>query len=557
MTLRIAPLLVALAGGFAPLALAAQEGALPALDATQPEITIRLQGGQGTGENAVDEALLRYLASRGDRDAVQAEIARLRELHPGWQPPTDLFGGPAAVDEGPLWQLYETGDYAAVRERIASIRQERPDWTPPAKLMALIEVNEARSGSEAAAAKGDWPAVVAMLQDKPEALSCANIDNLWRLAEAQARSGDAAGAMAGYTRIITTCPEADHRFATLQKAKLLVPAAELERLVALEKARTSTPEQQARLDALLTKPAAAPSGKATRQAAGTATCAVGPDIARIYRPDLTVADARAVADQVMLRRDGAAARKIGWIFLASGDAQEALPWFRRGQDWAPGAESAKGLAMALAALVRTEELDALAAAHPAIVAEARSAAIAGAMERGDRAAVLRLTERSSDPAELLMRSWTLMQIERPTEAQLTFTQVMATMKAMPLQRDEAVYGLVRAQIAQHLFKDAFRTIERYGLPPERLDEVQAELLSQEAQVAFRQENYRRAVALLEKRRDYAQPDRSLEIQEAWARYHMGEVQTARKMFVRLDRIVSTKESEAGLDAVSRRLGPGS
>ncbi|WP_027133801.1 hypothetical protein [Geminicoccus roseus] len=557
MKFRTASLFLALAGSLPPLAVVAQETALPALDATDPAITIRLQGGAPAGENAVDEALLRYLAGRGDRDAVQAEIARLQELHPGWQAPTDLFGGPPAVDEGPLWQLYEAGDYARVRDRIGSIRQDRPDWTPPANLLELIEVNEARSGSEAAAAKGDWAAVVALLQDRPAVLSCAHIDNLWRLTEAQARSGDTAEAMAGYTRIVTTCPDGDHRFATLQKAKLLVPPADLERLVLLEKARAAGPEQLARLEALTTRPPASSPGKENRSQAGTPTCVAGPDIARIYRPDSTVADARAVADQVILRRDGAAARKIGWILLTAGDTEEALPWFRRGQDWAPGAESAKGLAMALADLVRTEELDMLAAAYPAIAAEARSAAIARAVEQGDRPAVLRLTERSSGPAELLMRSWTLMQIERPTEAQLTFTQVMATTDAMPLQRDEAVYGLVRAQIAQHLFKDALRTMERYGLPPERLDEVQAELLGQEAQVAFRQEDYRRTVALLEKRRDHALPDRNLELQEAWARYHMGEVQTARKMFVRLDGIVSTKESEAGLDAVSRRLGPGS
>jgi tetratricopeptide (TPR) repeat protein len=292
-------------------------------------------------------------------------------------------------------------------------------------------------------------------------------------------------------------------------------------------------------------------------AVGKAAVRSGPDFSRIYRPTATVADARGVADQVIRQKDGVAARKIGWIYEAAGDTASALPWFQRGLDWAPSAESAKGLAMVLAALGRDGELDALAGRYPVIVTEARGGQVAVAVAREDLPAVLRLTRQTDDPAEMLMRSWTLMKLQRPTEAQLGFTRVMAVADAAPLQRDEAVYGVVRAQIAQHLFQEADRSIERYGLAPERLDEVKAELLSQEVQVSFRQKDYRRTVALLEKRRDYAQPDRALEIQEAWARYHVGEVQTARRIFTRLDRIVSTPETEAGLDAVSRKLGPGS
>jgi tetratricopeptide (TPR) repeat protein len=545
MKLRIAlPLLALLGSTTSGLALA-QDAAT-----ADPGITVRLQGGQPADEDVVDEALLRYLASRGDRAAADAEIKRLQELHPGWQPPPDLFGGAPAVDEGPLWELYETGDYAQVRARIEAIRKERPDWDPPVKLLSLMEINETRALAEAAAGRGDWQAVVSVLQERPAAATCENIDNLWRLAEGQKRTGDEAGAMATYVRIVTTCPNPDHRFATLQKAKVLMPAPELERLVAMEKAKGGDAGQLARLDTLTARPAAKGKGQ------GKPAVRSGPDFSRIYRPTANVADARAVADQVIGRKDGVAARKIGWIYQAAGDTAAALPWFKRGMDWAPGAESAKGLAMALAALGQDDGLDALAASYPAIVTEARGGEVAVAAAQEDLPRVLRLTRRSGDPGDLLLRSWTLMKLMRPTEAQLTFIQVMALPRAEPLQRDDAIYGLARAQIAQHLFREAARTIERYGLPPEKQDEVQAELLSQEVQVAFAQKDYRRTVALLEKRRDYAQPDRGLEIQEAWARYHVGEVQTARRIFTRLDRIVSTPETEAGLDAVSRKMGPG-
>lgn len=547
MKLRIALPLLALLGSTTSGVALAQDAAT-----ADPGITVRLQGGQPADEDAVDEALLRYLASRGDRAAADAEIKRLQELHPGWQPPPDLFGGAPAVDEGPLWQLYETGDYAGVRARIETIRKDRPDWDPPAKLLSLMEINETRALAEAAAGRGDWQAVVSVLQERPAAATCENIDNLWRLAEGQKRTGDEAGAMATYTRIVTTCPNADHRFATLQKAKVLMPAPELDRLVALEKAKGGNAGQLARLDTLTAKPAVDVKDKGKSKAAVRS----GPDFSRIYRPTANVADARAVADKVIGRKDGVAARKIGWIYQAAGDTAAALPWFKRGMDWAPGAESAKGLAMALAALGRDDELDALAVNYPAIVTEARGGEVAVAAAQEDLPRVLRLTRQSGDPGELLLRSWALMKLMRPTEAQLTFIRVMALPRAEPLQRDDAIYGLARAQIAQHLFRDAARTIERYGLPPEKQDEVQAELLSQEVQVAFAQKDYRRTVALLERRRDYAQPDRGLEIQEAWARYHVGEVQTARRIFTRLDRIVSTPETEAGLDAVNRKMGPG-
>jgi hypothetical protein len=50
--------------------------------------------------DAVDTTLLRAYASRFDYPRVDEEIRRLKEMHPGWTPPTDLFAPKAAaVDE--------------------------------------------------------------------------------------------------------------------------------------------------------------------------------------------------------------------------------------------------------------------------------------------------------------------------------------------------------------------------------------------------------------------------------------------------------------------------
>ena len=209
---------------------AADDAAFAVEPAAGPEplvegVQVRSLGG-APAESAVDVSLLRYLAARGDRAAVEAEIARLRALHPEWEPPADLFGpGRPVVDVTPLWQLYEKRDYAGVRAAIARIQADNADWQPPANLLQLMETNETRAALEQAAKGARWSEIVEMARSKPQQFDCGRIDNIWRLAEAQARTGDREGAAATYARVVRDCDDADHRFATLQKAKANVEAA--------------------------------------------------------------------------------------------------------------------------------------------------------------------------------------------------------------------------------------------------------------------------------------------------------------------------------------------
>lgn len=509
-------------------------------------VTVKMSGTRPAGSAAVDESLLRYLVSRGDRPAIDAEVERLKKLDPNWQLPADLFGGQAPVDEQPLWQLYEQGDFAGVRSRIGQLRAEHADWRPPAQLLTLMEVAEVRKEMSRAATDGDWATVVRLADEHPAVMDCRNVDNLWRLAEARVRTGAKEAGYEVYARIIQTCADADHRFATLQKAKALLGLGELKRLAALETARDDNQAQAAKIETLLAPP---PPAKAAAKAAAPATPAV---IQQLYRPGADVAAAEAAADRVVRRKDGVAAGKIGWIYYEAGRTDEAADWFARGLGWTPSESTAQGLALSLAALGRSAELDRLATAYPAIVLNVRGGQVAAAMDKGDSATVLQLTDRSTKPAELLMRAWSLMRLERATEASAVFQQVMDSDGLLAAQRSEAVYGLIRSQLALHLFKGAALTLDRYGLPTQQAYEIQAELLAQQAEILFGRQDYRRTVVLLEQRRDYAQPDRGLELREAWARYHLGQFTNARTIFTRLDRIIATPESQAGLDAVRRR-----
>ena len=77
--------------------------------AMRPGVTVdltvqRADAADLAGGEAVDTTLLRAYASRFDYHKVDEEVRRLKELHPSWTPPTDLFAPKAAaVDERGLW----------------------------------------------------------------------------------------------------------------------------------------------------------------------------------------------------------------------------------------------------------------------------------------------------------------------------------------------------------------------------------------------------------------------------------------------------------------------
>ena len=168
---------------------------------------------------AVDTTLLRAYASRFDYHKVDEEIRRLKEMHPGWTPPTDLFAPKAAaVDERGLWTSWERGDLAAVDREVAILRSLNPGWTPPQKLTELVDARRTRDAVATAATAGDWDGIVRLASAKPTLFTCDQIENLWDLAQAQFKTGDRTAAYATYGDAMETCKNADLRLATLQKA---------------------------------------------------------------------------------------------------------------------------------------------------------------------------------------------------------------------------------------------------------------------------------------------------------------------------------------------------
>lgn len=510
-----------------------------------------IQPGAGTSAAAVDETALRYFAQKGDRPAVEAEIARLKAQHPDWQPPDDLFATGPRVDERPLWALYEAKDFAGVREAITKLQADHPQWSPPPRLVQLMEVHEVRGSLERLEAAKDWPGIIAYAAQHPGQLTCANVDNLWRLAEAQSRTANGDAALGTYRRVLEQCESFDVGLATIQKAKLLLPADQIRPLAGLLEGRAPDAAAAARLKESVTPPT-------TGKAAGAPAPQQSPLLKALYAKTAGPAQADAAAALVAKTRDAAAARKIGWINYEAKRFADAADWFRRAQGWRRSSESVRGLALSLAELRQFAELDQLALAHPAIVQpiieERKGGRLAKALADEDYGAILRATANSEAPDQLLVRGWALMELERPAEALGVFNDALARATTAGQQQDGS-YGLARAYLALGAWREAAPHGERLQDPARRA-EVMAEVIGDQAVAAYNAKDYRVAAQLLASRRAFGKPDRQLDMLEGWSRYNLGHLSEADYIFGEANRLYGTEETRKALAVVRERRGVG-
>lgn len=298
---------------------------MPARQAAAP------QPGQVAGQTApvVDESALRYFAAHGDTARLQAEISRLRALYPTWTPPTDPLAGRTTTDSQleSMWALYAQGRYEEVRQAIAARQAREQGWQPPADLLDRLKLAEARATLTAASNSKDYDNVIRIAADNPSLLTCSEVDVLWRLAEAFARTDKQSRARDAYLYVLNTCDGAAERFATVQKASELLPPAMVDELLAKERTvANGQPEFEPLRD----------------------------DLARRYigeandDPKITV-DPKYVTRVEQLAGKGAAPDQllIAWYDYRHDNLGGAERWFRQAFGKAPEASSAEGLALTL------------------------------------------------------------------------------------------------------------------------------------------------------------------------------------------------------------------
>ncbi len=292
---------------------------------------------------SVDETALRYFAQQGDARRLNAEIARLRALYPNWYPPTDMSAPVPVTDTllDAMWKLYSQGQYAAARAAIADRLVNEPGWKVPADLLARLDIGEKRDRLINASNAKQWDTVVQIAADTPSLLTCADVDVLWRLAEAFARSDRAERARDVDVYVLTNCQDPKERLATVQKAMAYLGDAELSDLLALE--RTGA-DGKGEFAAVRGDIARRRIGSAAKDPSQTAP---PDDIALLQQ----LATAGTKADDAVL---------LGSYLFSHKDAEGAATWFQLAKTRADTPEIARGLAYALNAVDRPAEAEAAA-----------------------------------------------------------------------------------------------------------------------------------------------------------------------------------------------------
>jgi hypothetical protein len=180
----------------------------------------------------VDDTALRYYASTRDLKRLGAELRRLKALYPSWEPPENLFDQAATVDEQPLWDMYAQGNYTGIRAELARLQTANPQWKPSADLLKKLSLAESRKVIDRAYGQGNWPQVIGTAGQQPDLLVCGDMNTMWQVGEALAKTRDFNHSFELYKYILTHCDGTPERLATMQKASLLLPEAGTRSLLA-------------------------------------------------------------------------------------------------------------------------------------------------------------------------------------------------------------------------------------------------------------------------------------------------------------------------------------
>ncbi len=290
------------------------------------------QAGTGDAAPVVDESALRYFATRGDTARLQAEIARLKALYPNWTPPADpTAAGPTSDPQlDGIWQLYATGRYSEARKAIADRQAAETGWQPPANLTEMLDLAEARQRLVNASDLKQYNAVLGVAAENPGLLTCSEVDVLWRVAEAFARTEKPSRARDAYGYVLTNCQNPAERLATVQKASTLLPIEMMEDLLSREK---PGPDGQLEFEPVKDDLARQFVAKAGEDPKVTVPPAY---LSRMER----LAETNKLASDALL---------LGWYNVGREKMDDAEKWFRRAREAEDSASASEGLALALVA----------------------------------------------------------------------------------------------------------------------------------------------------------------------------------------------------------------
>ena len=282
-------------------------------------------------EGEIDLTALRYFAGQGDLSRVAAEIKRLREKHPGWEPPQDLFAQTGNSEfEKPLWDLFAQHDYDGVRAGVAAIQDKNPGWQPSSDLTDKLALAEANDKLVKASEAQQWGDVIDIAAANKMLLTCADVDAIWRTAEALAHSDDEARALEAYRYILGACTKREERLATVQKASAILKAPEdLDALLRMGRRlpNGASEFESVRFDLIRQKLGDAAAGKAG--------------------PEASPAEIDALAAHARNANDRGDQQLLGWFAYSRKDFVQAESWFTLALRPGPDPKAAEGLVLTL------------------------------------------------------------------------------------------------------------------------------------------------------------------------------------------------------------------
>ncbi len=524
--------------------------------------------------DAIDDGALRYYASQNDLARVSAEIRRIRIRHPDWGPPEDLFSpAGSGEDEQPLWDLYAKNDLAGLKARIDDIRQNKPDWQPSPDLSTKVHQAEVRVDLVQASENQQWGTVVDLASANGAMLSCANVDVLWRTAEALVRLGDEAKATEAYRYILTACDNATERLATVQKAGLLLKASGA--VDALVQLGHRQPDGRGEFDGIRLD--------SVRQRVGAAAAA---------KSEAAEQDVASLAQSYAVTHSDSDAQLLGWYFYARKSLPDAERWFRDAMAAKPTAKSAEGLVLALRDQNKIAEAEMLALrfqdADPLnrkqVVELASVDLLAGKPVAPNlMSAFTNAVEMMKSPEGAQAYGWSLY---RTGKADLASTWFKKSIEWQP--NEGAVIGLVvtsnklrQSRVVAELvakYRDTYPKLAELEVamrPSRAVHSRVAQLQSKRhvAQVAagshdgrwdasadaivevYRSGHYDQALAMLDSRQQSKTEPHGLSVIRGWTQYHRGDWGGAQKTFGALSSTQVAREAQDGLRTVDQGFNP--
>lgn len=288
-------------------------------------------GQAGTSASAplpADLSALRYFARRGDTVRLQAETARLRALYPNWVPPKDPLADQQSGDPqtDAMWKLFSEKRFDDVRKAIAERKKTESAWQVPDDLAAMLKQAEVREALAKASDLKQYANVIETASKNPDLLTCNDVDTLWRVAEAFAKTGRTERSRDAYGYILKNCTVPAERIATVQKASSLLSLTMLDELLAMEK-----PDAVGK-----------PEFDGLRNDLARRFVAEATDKPNVLLPNIWLERLRTLAETGQNASD---ALLLGWYNFRRNVSGEAEKWFRFAHEKQDSASASQGLAL--------------------------------------------------------------------------------------------------------------------------------------------------------------------------------------------------------------------